>query len=156
MKRIRFVSMFVILAAAATAVASVAPAVGHESATGVVKERMELMKANGKAMKALAAMVKGQSPYNADQVRSLAKDLQTDSTQIPKLFPEGSLQPSSEALPTIWQNWTKFEDLAKRMGAASVTVAEAADGGVAAVAPAFGGLAKTCGACHTEFRKKKE
>lgn len=156
MRRFRYALMTTIITAAAVGAISVAPATSHEKATGVVKERMELMKANGKAMKAMGAMVKGESPYDADQVRALAEELRADSAKIPDLFPEGSLEPPSEALPAIWQNWAKFEELARRMGEASGAVADAADGGLGAVAPVFGGLAKTCSACHTDFRKKKE
>jgi len=156
MKQIRFVLMPMIVAAVATGGISGVNATAHEQATGVVKERMELMKANGKAMKALSAMVKGESPYNAAEVKMLATSIQSNSSQVPKLFPEGSLQPPTEALPTIWQDWPKFESLTRQLGETSGAVADAADGGLGTVVPAFVGLAKTCNACHTDFRKKKE
>lgn len=156
MKQIRFVLMTMIVAAVTTGVTSSVNATAHEQATGVVKERMELMKANGKAMKALSAMVKGESPYSAAEVKTLASSIQSNSNQVLKLFPEGSLQPPTEALPNIWQDWPKFESLVRQMGETSGAVANAADSGLGAVVPAFASLAKTCNACHTDFRKKKE
>ncbi len=156
MRRFRLVLIPAMFAVATLGAISTAPAASHEKATGVVKERMELMEGNGKAMKTLSAMVKGESSYDADEVKTLAKELRADSAQIPKLFPEGSLQPPTEALPAIWQDWPKFQELAQRMGEASGAVADAADGGRASMTPAFASLAKTCNACHSDFRKKKE
>lgn len=156
MKSVRTVLMTMIVVAVTTGAIFGVDAASHEKATGVVKERQELMKGIGKAMKGLSAMAKGEADYNADEVKKWATSIQTSSAEVSKLFPEGSLQPASEALPTIWQDWAKFEKLSKQLGETSGAVAEAADGGRGAMVPAFANLAKNCNACHTDFRKKKE
>ncbi len=156
MKPTRVVLMSAIVAAVTIGAVSIAPATGHEAATGVVKERMALMKSIGEAMKGLSAIMKGERAYDAAEVASLATSIQSKSGEIAKLFPEGSLQPASEALPAIWTDWPKFEGLTRQLGETSGAVAKAADGGVASMAPAFMSLGKTCGTCHTDFRKKKE
>ncbi len=156
MKPVQFALMTMIVAAMTTGVVSGVDAAAHEKATGVVKERMELMESIGKSMKGLGAMAKGESTYDAAEVKTLATSIQSKTSQIPGLFPENSLQPASEALPTIWKDWPKFETLSKQLGETSGAVAAAADGGRGAMVPAFANLAKTCNACHTDFRKKKE
>lgn len=156
MKPIQFALMTMIVVAVTTGVVCGANATAHEKATGVVKERMEVMKSIGKAMKGLSAMAKGEATYDAAEVKTLATTIQTKSAEVPKLFPEGSLQPVSEALPAIWQDWPKFEKLSKQLGETSGAVADAAEGGRGAMVPAFANLAKNCNACHTDFRKKKE
>ena len=86
----------------------------HENATGVVKERMGLMKGLGKSMKALARMMRGGDPYDADKVKVLAKQLgDHGSITLTKLFPEGSLQKPTEARLEIWENWERFSALAE-------------------------------------------
>jgi len=142
--------------AVTTGVVSGVSATAHEKATGVVKERMEVMKSIGKSMKGLSAMAKGEATYDAAEVKTMATSIQSKSAGVAKLFPEGSLQPASEALPTIWKDWPKFEQLSKQLGETSGAVAVAADGGRGAMVPAFATLAKNCNACHTDFRKKKE
>ena len=41
---------------------------GHSGATGVIKERMDLLMAMGKGMKPIVAMMKGKQAYEADLI----------------------------------------------------------------------------------------
>jgi cytochrome c556 len=96
-----------VLASAATLVFA------HGSATGVVKERMELMEGMGDAMEILADMFKGEVPYDAETARAAALEIHSRAGEkITRLFPENSLDKPSEALPEIWKNWEEFESLA--------------------------------------------
>ena len=100
----------------------------HENATGVVKERMGLMKGLGKSMKALARMIRGGDPYDADKVKVLAKQLgDHGSITLTKLFPEGSLQKPTEARLEIWENWERFSALAEQLTDYAKALEEAAD-----------------------------
>ncbi len=82
----------------------------HGGATGIVKQRMDLMKGIGEAMKTLTTMFKGEVEYDADAVREAARTIQSRAGEhIIKLFPEGSLDNPSEALPTVWEDWATFE-----------------------------------------------
>ena len=69
----------------------------HGGATGVVKERMELMKDMKGAMKSLSEMFSGEATYDAAQVREAAAVLEAASGEsMTRLFPEGSLHMPSE------------------------------------------------------------
>ena len=97
---------------------------GHGGATGIVKERMDLMESMGDALKALAAMMKGEQPYDAEKVRSLALTIADKSGEtMTELFPEASLDPPTEALPEIWSDWKRFTDLADQTSAYATALA---------------------------------
>lgn len=114
-------------------VAGVAGALAHGGATGIVKERMDAMSAMGDAMKALTAMMRGETGYDAGAVRSNAEVLQEHSGEaLTKLFPEGSLQMASEARPEIWQNWQEFSDLSAQLEVFASALGNAAEKGLGA------------------------
>lgn len=105
-----------------------AAAFAHSGATGVVKQRMELMQDIGEAMKSLADMFKGKTPYDSVQVRAQAEVIRDRAGQhILELFPHDSVQPPSEALPDIWSDWASFEALAIQLRDYSDALAQAAD-----------------------------
>ena len=78
---------------------------GHSGATGIVKERMDSMKAMGDANEVIGDMVKRKLPFDAAEIENLADDLRQHAARIPELFPdtkhsrEGS---ATEAKPKIW------------------------------------------------------
>jgi cytochrome c556 len=136
MKRKIFVAA---TAAAALALAS-AGALGHSGATGVVKQRMELMDNIGNAMKSLTAMMRGKETYDAARVRDLARLIGDHGGEsMTGLFPEGSIMGPSEALPAIWTDWEHFSSLAGQISdyasaleAAAANERAAAGGGMMA------------------------
>lgn len=152
-------SRIVIAAIAATCLASIALA--HQGASGIVKERMDQMDGIAKSMKAMGAMFKGQTTYDAETVRSQAMVIAaTGGKQLSVLFPEHSMQPPSEARHEIWTDWEKFLGLGDEMQAAAVALANGAANppdGSAGPKPAdlFRDLAQTCKSCHQDFRIKK-
>ena len=100
----------------------------HGGATGIVKERMELMKDMKTSMKSLTEIFKGQVAYDAHRVRDAALALQnTAGKKLIMLFPEGSLHKPSEAKAEIWQDWDRFESLADRLEQYSAALSAAAD-----------------------------
>ncbi|WP_286240818.1 c-type cytochrome [Neptuniibacter halophilus] len=100
----------------------------HGGATGVVKQRMDLMEDMKDAMKSVAAMFKGQTPYDADRVRAAAEVIRRHSGEhMTRLFPEGSLQHPSEAKPEIWEEWQRFSEMSQRLGVISEGLSRAAD-----------------------------
>ncbi len=95
---------------------TIPPAVAHKGATGVVKQRMDVMKSFGDAMKAIKKMLDGEMTYDAAKVRKAAGVIKAHGGEaLTKLFPKGSLQKPTEAKPEIWQNWTEFEADATRL-----------------------------------------
>lgn len=116
---------------AALALAAVllpAGAVAHSGATGVVKERMALMKEMGDGMKRLSAMLHGEAPYDAAAVRKEAEAIAARGGEaMLKGFPPGSLDHPTEALPAIWSEPERFRALAEEVTRHAEALAAAAD-----------------------------
>lgn len=73
---------------------------------------------------------------------------------IPGMFPAGSDGAPSNALPTVWTDRAGFEAKAADYAAAATKLADLAKAGdKAGFAAQFAELGKTCGACHTSYRK---
>ena len=51
-------------------------ALAHEEATGVVKERMDLMDSQKDAMKIIGLMAKGKTPFDGPKAAAAAKDIE--------------------------------------------------------------------------------
>lgn len=133
-------------------------ALGHGGATGIVKQRMDAMKDIGAQMKLIGQMIKGQKPYNGKEVANaglVIADLSGED--MLKLFPENSLDHTTEATSEIWSNWQVFEKYSTDLRKAAESIADKAGKGAekVVVAEAFGRLAKVCKGCHEEFRVKK-
>ena len=132
-------------------------ALAHEGATGVVKERMDLMKGQGKNMKLIGDMAKGKKRFDAAKAAAAARDLGSTTHKIPDLFPKGSSGHPSEALDAIWEDWERFTEDAKN--------AEEAANGLAATLEAnppgewkaaFKSMIDACKSCHESFRAEEE
>lgn len=126
-------------------------------ATGVVKQRRDLMEDTGKNMKAIKRMIQGSEPFNADKLAFHAANIEKASTYIPTLFPKGSLQRLSEAKPRIWQDWKRFTSDAERLYYESGQLKGAAKSGdKRAIMQKFVAVGKACRSCHTNFREEDE
>ena len=147
------------LAAALLSLSLIAPQLSaHEGATGVVKERMDAMKAMGDNMKRMGAMVKGKQAFEIQAFVEGAAVVSEHSPHIPMLFPEGSGSGKSEALPKLWQQWDRFEKLAVDTSKEADKLGELAASGAdeKALKRQFVMLGKSCKSCHTDYRKKKK
>lgn len=103
-------------------------AIAHGGATGIVKERMDLMASVGKSMKTITQMLQGARPFDAAELRTAAQSIGTHGgEQMTRLFPDGSIQSPSEALPAIWQDWDRFSALANELTVFANALAEAAE-----------------------------
>jgi cytochrome c556 len=107
-------------------------ALAHSGATGVMKERMDAMDEMGEAMKRLTPMMRGQTEYDPDVVRSAAETMIGHAgAQMTELFPEGSNGKPSEALDAIWEDWEEFAALAEALRTSAEGMKLAADNGLA-------------------------
>jgi len=125
----------------------------HSGAMGVVKKRMDAMSAIGKAMKSIAAMVKGDTRFEPVSLHAAAHTIRKHSGEnLTRLFPQGSTDTPSQAKLEIWQDWDNFAAMAERLNEQAVrletleTILTPAD---------FGKLAGTCKGCHERFRARK-
>lgn len=128
----------------------------HKGATGVVKDRMMAMKDMGDNMKALSLMVTGKEPFDTGKTKQIASDIKGHAAKIEAVFPEGSLNPPSEALPKIWTDWDAFVGHAKDLENLAGELEAAAEQGKTASLAAFAKMGKSCSGCHEDFRQKKE
>ena len=148
------------LACRAAAVAIVAVSVAtlalaHEGATGVVKDRMDLMKQQQKDMKLIGEMAKGKQPFDSAKAADAARDISLTAQKIRELFPQGSEGHPSDALPLIWQEWDRFTNSAKDLGSAADTLASSLEGKNQNWKAAFQKVTDACKSCHEDFRAKK-
>ncbi|WP_413207319.1 c-type cytochrome [Rhodospirillum sp. A1_3_36] len=131
---------------------SVSSVPAHAEATGVVKERIESMKAMKTAMKIAGPMVKGVMTYDAAEVKKAAETIAAHSGEATtKLFPEGSFDLESDALQEIWDEWPRFEKLAKDTQTKALALA-AFSAEQSKAESSFEALNKSCKACHRAFK----
>ena len=83
----------------------------HSGATGIVKERMDLMKSIADQMKTVGKMIKGEEEFDVNRVVIAAGAIEAYAKLVPDLFPDGPVEAPSEALPAIWQDWAKTKNL---------------------------------------------
>jgi cytochrome c556 len=141
---------------AAVVAAAVLPfaSVAHEGATGVVKERMDLMETIGKQFKEIGQRV--QSNRNLPSIGERAAKIQEMSEKIPGLFPAGSLDRPTDAKATIWEQWDQFEARARDLRQAAGALSTAAPSGdPKLISERFKAVSRSCAACHDDFRQKK-
>jgi len=131
-------------------------ALAHEEATGVVKERMDLMDRQKDDMKIIGNMAKGKTPFDAAKAAEAARDVAVTSEEIPKLFPEGSDGHPSEAKPEIWTKWDEFTGNADELHAVAQALAAALDGGSPDWKEDFKKVTDACKTCHKSFRQEKD
>jgi cytochrome c556 len=126
------------------------------AADGPIKQRKELMKGNGASLKGVAAMLKGEKPYDGAAAEKAMKDINGSLATFVTLFPKGSETGGETAAKAeIWTAKDEFDGIAKDLEAATAKAATAAGGGLDGFKMAFGPVGKACKACHEKFREEK-
>jgi cytochrome c556 len=122
-----------------------------------VKQAQTVMKANGKNAGALAAMVKGEKPYDQTTVDAALAQLDDTAKKLPTLFPESTkgLKPDGDyyASPKIWEDKASF-DAHIASFAKAVTDAKASVKDLDSLKVALPIVGKQCGGCHETYRVK--
>ena len=129
----------------------------QEGAKGVVAIRQATMDANAKHMNAVKAILT-EDPQLLQHVAFHAQAIAEAAEYAPEMFPQGSTQPPTAALPVIWEKPDQFQQAAERAHGLAEKLAETSQGGdVKATLAAFAALGKEgCGGCHETFRKKQD
>jgi cytochrome c556 len=132
-----------------TALAQVKPEV-------LVKQRQAVMTLQGKYFGPIAGMASGKvTPYNADVVARSATYLENLAQMPWDGFHESTKGEKSRALPEIWSQKAKFDELAQRLQTETAKLGELARAkNEAGVKQQFPAVLKTCDACHDSFRAK--
>jgi cytochrome c556 len=122
-----------------------------------VKDTQTIMKGNGKNAGALAAMVKGEKPYDQATVDAALAQFDDTAKKLPTLFPvsikgkpfDGDYGTSSK----IWEDSAGFKDhiasFAKAVGDAKGKIKD-----LDTLKAQLGVIGKQCGGCHETFRVK--
>ena len=123
----------------------------------LVNQVQVLMKGNGRNAGALAAMVKGDKPYDQATVDAALAQLDDTAKKLPTLFPDSAkgLKPEGNfsASPKVWEDKADFE--AHIAGfAKAVTEAKASVKDLDTLKVSMGGIGKACGSCHETYRLK--
>src|SRR5690349_9159021 len=73
-----------------------------------IQQRQNLMKSNQEQARLLTGMARGQTPFNAASAQAAFARIEQNAQQIPTLFPAGSQQGKTAALPVIWERKDDF------------------------------------------------
>ena len=123
----------------------------------IVKQTQTVMKGNGKNAGAMAAMLKGEKPYDQTTVDTALAQFEDTAKKLPTLFPESIKGLKAEgdysASSKIWEDKAGFD---AHIASFAKVVAEAKSkikdlDSLKATFPAVG---KECGGCHETFRVK--
>ncbi len=137
-------------------------ATAHTATTGpagpkpgqYLKYRQSVFQVMGWNMGPMAAVIKGQAPYDSARFAMQATRL----AALAPMFVEG-FDPStrgikgSEAKDEIYANLEEFKRLAKDLETQSALLSRVAQSGdLAQITPAFLAVGKACGTCHKRFK----
>jgi cytochrome c556 len=132
-------------------------ALAHEGATGIIAERMKAMENMGRELKVMIGMVDGEGPLDRAAFLRHAEAFHEDCHRVEAMFPPGSIDHHSHALPAIWERPDEFQEEMRRLHEASeelVAIAASADS--ATLHAAFDEIKDTCTSCHEAFRKPED
>jgi cytochrome c556 len=122
-----------------------------------VKVTQAMMKGNGKNAGALAAMVKGEKPYDQATVDAAMAQFEETVQKFPTLFPDSikGMKPEGDysATSKVWEDRTGFNE---QIASFSKAVADAKGkikdlDSLKATLPT---ISKQCGGCHEIYRIK--
>ncbi len=145
-----------LLVAGAVGITSLSlPVAAADDPANVIKYRKRAMEANASHITNIFSVLKGETSYGG-HIAAHARAISDSAAVMPDIFPQGSGDGDTDALPSIWQDWAKFEAAAMTLKTAADKLASAAGtGDMAAIGAAAGAVGKACGGCHEPFRKKK-
>lgn len=118
--------------------------------------RQGLMKQIGASVGALAAIAKGEKPYDAEVVKKSLTTISASAKDFPNHFPAGSeTGQNTQAAPAIWQNMDDFKAKSLKLSADAETVLASMPADQAAVGQAMKTIGADCSSCHQAYRLKR-
>ncbi len=122
-----------------------------------VKVAQTQMKGNGKNAGALAAMVKGEKPYDQATVDAALAQFEDTVKKFPTLFPESikGLKADGDysSSPKVWEDKAGFDEHVASF-AKAVSDAKASVKDLDTLKVALPLIGKQCGGCHETYRVK--
>ena len=147
-----------VLAAVAVAMGGLAGIAAAQVKPDVlVKQRQSAMTLIGKYWGPIAGMASGKvSPYNADVVSRNATYLENLAQMPWDGFHDSTKGEKTRALPAIWEQKAKFDELGQRLQTETAKLGEIArKKDEAGVKQQYAAVGKVCGPCHESFREKQ-
>ena len=117
-----------------------------------VKERMMLMKEMANNTKTIGQMLKGKTPFDANEAKLALERLAFLSLETPKVFKINASDPKSEARPAIWDEFDEFTRLSKDL-AETTTLLAGSIYTIDDLRPALRKVSSSCKACHSKYRE---
>jgi cytochrome c556 len=129
------------------------PSAAHDHATGVVKERMDMMEVMAKRLKAIRERIDAKRDLAA--IKTDAEAIAAQAPHLVHLFPPGSTQKPTDARGAIWQNWSDFERKATALETQSRKLVNTSADDLPALSAQSRAVTEACGACHEKYRIKR-
>lgn len=145
-----------IIGAAALCLALTSTAQAHDGATGIIKERMKVMKFIAQNTKMIAPYAMGAQDMNFKAVEGAAEQISMAAKSVMTKFPKDSTSEESEAKPNIWENWDEFVGILNKLSSDAAKLSSMAASQQDGITQQFGAMTQNCKTCHTKFRQKKE
>jgi cytochrome c556 len=117
-----------------------------------VKKRMMLMKTMADNTKIIGKMVKGKTPFDANEVKLALEQLSSLSLETPKVFMINASDPKSEAKLAIWDEFDEFTKLSKDLAETTAILVNSVDT-IDDLRPALKRVSSGCKACHSKYRE---
>ena len=145
--------------AAGTLVLGLGASLAHAGPDEEITARQTLMKARGKALGPLVAIMKGEAPYDAAVVKAGldAMNAAWEAAKGANPFAPDSVKGDKVetwAKPEIWSDPDGFKATGEAFGKAYADLAASTD--EASFKVAFTALGNSCKGCHDKFRRPKE
>ena len=143
-------------ALAASVLLAVPAMAQFKKAEDAIQYRQSAFTVMANHMGRLAAMAKGEAPFDAAKANEAMGTIATSWAAFAKLFPKGSeTGGETTASPKIWESFKDFEDKGAKLASDATAAQKAAANGADAFKTAFGDVTKNCGGCHKPYRIQK-
>lgn len=153
-KSVLTIIIFTGITTTATSIAK--PATSEKHASAATELRQSVFKLLGSNMGTLGAMAKGKIPLDASIVEKNAKRINQLSLMIADYSrtDTSTFDVNTQALAKIWQDPEHYSKDINNLTLASQQLINASQSkDEAAIKKAIGGVGKTCGGCHNDFKK---
>jgi len=143
----------IVLSAVAMFAMSSAAFAQFQNAEKAVDYRQSVMTVINTHFARIGAVVKGEAPYNKDEVAKNAAVVAMLSTLPWSAFGPG--YEGGKAQADVWSDSAKFKAAAEKMQLAAANLNTAAQSGdLENIKKAFGATGQACKGCHEDFKKK--
>jgi cytochrome c556 len=130
-------------------------AMAQQKPEDAIKYRQSALFIMGQSFGPLAAMAKGDRPYDKELAIKNATIVEFMSKLPWDKFGPGTDMGNTKAKPEIWENMDDFKAKAEKMQAETAKLLQAAQtGDPAALKAQVGETGKACKACHDNYRNK--